>query len=70
MVAPPGTPVAIANKWSSAISDVLKMPDVAARLREMSMIPAGGTPQEMAQFMQEERERWGGVIRASGAKAE
>ncbi len=70
MVAPPATPVAITGKWAAAISDVLKMPDVASRLREMSMIPAGGTPQEMAQFMQEERERWGSVIRATGAKAE
>lgn len=70
MVAPPNTPAAITGKWAAAITDVLKMPDVATRLREMSMIPAGGTPQEMAQFMQEERERWGAVIRSTGAKAE
>lgn len=70
MVAPPGTPPGIINKWAAAINDVLKMPDVANRLRDMSMIPGGGTPQDMAQFMQEERERWGNVIRTSGAKAD
>ena len=70
MVAPPGTPTAITGKWAAAITDVVKIPDVANRLRELSMIPGGGTPQEMQQFMQEERERWGSVIRATGAKAE
>jgi tripartite-type tricarboxylate transporter receptor subunit TctC len=70
MVAPPGTPLAITARWAAAITDVVKMPDVENRLRDMSMIPTGGTPQAMAQFMQEERARWGGVIRATGAKAE
>ncbi|MFN0306013.1 MAG: hypothetical protein ACKVQU_37300 [Burkholderiales bacterium] len=38
--------------------------------RELSMFAMGGGPQEMAQFMKEERERWSEVIRASGAKVE
>ncbi len=46
------------------------LPEVANRLRDMSMIPAGGTPREMAQFMQDERERWSRVIRATGAKTD
>jgi tripartite-type tricarboxylate transporter receptor subunit TctC len=70
MVAPPGTPPAIANKLSAAVAEVLKQPDVAARLVEMSMVATGSTPAELAAFMQQERERWGNVIRASGAKAE
>jgi tripartite-type tricarboxylate transporter receptor subunit TctC len=36
----------------------------------MSMVATGSTPAELAAFMQQERERWGNVIRASGAKAE
>jgi len=70
MVAPPGTPVAITNKWAAAIDDILKMPDVMDRLRKWYMVPIGGTPQDMERFMTEERERWGNVIRASGAKVE
>jgi tripartite-type tricarboxylate transporter receptor subunit TctC len=70
MVAPPGTSPAIANKLSAAVAEVLKQPDVAARLVEMSMAATGSTPAELAAFMQQERERWGNVIRASGAKAE
>jgi tripartite-type tricarboxylate transporter receptor subunit TctC len=70
MVAPPGTPPAITNKLSAAVAEVLKQPDVAARLVEMSMVATGSTPAELAAFMRQERERWGNVIRASGAKAE
>lgn len=70
MVAPPGTPVAITNKWAAAIDDALKAPDVMDRLHKWYMVPMGGTPQDMARFMSEERERWGNVIRASGAKVD
>ncbi len=70
MVAPPGTPVAITNKWAATVNEVMKLPDVASRMRELSMFAMGGGPHEMAQFMKEERERWSEVIRASGAKVE
>lgn len=70
MVAPPGTPAAVTNRWATLITEVVKQPDVVQRLNGLSMIPAGGTPAEMAKFLSEERARWGGVIRATGAKAD
>ena len=70
MVAPPGTPDAIASKWATAMNDVLKMPDVTDRLYRMGLNPMGGTSQAMDRFMRGERERWGSVIRVSGAKIE
>ncbi len=70
MVAPPGTPTAITNRWADLITEVVRMPDVAKRLNDVSMTPVGGKPADMAQFMKEERERWGAIIRATGAKAE
>ena len=70
MVAPPGTPTAITKKWSLIISEVVRMPDVSKRLQDMSMIPVGGTSEEMMQFMIEDRDRWSAVIKTSGAKAE
>ncbi len=70
MVAPPGTPAAIRERWAALITEVVKQPDVVQRLNGLSMIPAGGTPAEMARFLSEERARWGGVIRSTGAKAD
>ena len=69
VVAPAGTPGAIAQRVSAAIAEVLKQPDIAKRLADMSFDPIGSTPEEMAQFMTQERERWSSVIRASGATA-
>ena len=70
MVAPQGTPAAIVSQLSSAVSDTIREPDVAQRFADMSANAVGGTPAEMATFLHQERERWGKVIRISGAKAE
>lgn len=70
MVAPPGTPAEIVDQLSSAVSGVIHEPDVAKRFAAMSANVVGDTPAEMATFLHQERERWGGVIRLSGAKAE
>lgn len=70
MVAPPKTPSAIANQLSVAINEALKQPDVAKWLYELSVEVIGGTPAEMSQFMKLEKERWGNVVRATGAQAD
>jgi tripartite-type tricarboxylate transporter receptor subunit TctC len=70
VVAPSGTPPAIANQFSSAIAEILKQPDVANRLLEMNFDPVGSTPSAMQSFMAQERVRWRKVIRDSGATAE
>lgn len=70
MVAPAGTPAAIISQLSSAVSAAIREPDVVQRFADMSANAVGDTPAEMAVFLHQERERWGKVIRASGAKAE
>lgn len=70
MVAPPATPATIAQTLSAATAEALKHPDVAKQIAQSSLDPIGSTPAELAAFMNEERERWGKVIRATGAKAE
>ncbi len=70
MVAPPGTPPEIAAKLSSAVAEAIHQPDMAKRLVDMSATAVGDTPAEMAVFLGGERQRWGGVIRAAGVKAE
>ena len=70
MVAPPATPPQIASTLSSAIAEAIHQPDVAQRLVAMSATAVGDTPAEMAVFLRQERERWGGVIRAAGVTAQ
>ena len=68
IVGPPKTPAAIADKVSSAVMEVLKLPDVQKRLADLSAEPMGLGPGETAVFMKQETERWGAVIRAAGVK--
>jgi tripartite-type tricarboxylate transporter receptor subunit TctC len=68
MIAPAGTPTAIAAQLSAAIAEALRAPDVATQLKKSSLDAVGSPPSAMAQFMDEERERWGKVLRAIAAK--
>ena len=70
IVAPPGTPSAIANSLSSAIAESLKQPDFARRLVDLSMVATGSTPAELGLFIKQESKRWGEVIRAAGVQAQ
>jgi tripartite-type tricarboxylate transporter receptor subunit TctC len=70
VVAPPQTPPAIADKISAAIAAVTQESEVSKRLTDMSMVPTGSTPADLSKFIKDEAERWGNVIRTSGAKAQ
>jgi len=70
LVGPPGMPLLISRKWASAVNEIIKTPDVLKKLQDMGMVPVGGTPDEMALFMKEDRERWSSVIKTSGAQAD
>lgn len=70
IVAPPRTPVAITNRLAGAISEALTQPEVIKRLSDARLDPVGGTPADMGRFMASERERWGGVIRSIGLRAD
>jgi len=68
VVAPPGTPNAIADKLSAAFNEALQRPEVARRLAELNFETIGGSPVRTAAFFKEEAQRWGQVIRAANIK--
>ncbi|HET7765769.1 MAG TPA: tripartite tricarboxylate transporter substrate binding protein [Burkholderiales bacterium] len=68
--APPKTPPAIAAKLSKTIGGILKQPEVAKRLADLSAEPIASTPEAMTALMREDAERWRAVIRAAGVKPE
>jgi tripartite-type tricarboxylate transporter receptor subunit TctC len=63
IVAPPGTPDALAERINRDVADVIRRPEVNNRLREMKMEPIGSTRAEAVRFFAEEAELWGKVIR-------
>jgi tripartite-type tricarboxylate transporter receptor subunit TctC len=70
VVAPPKTPMPIAEKISAAIAETLRSPDARKRLADLSAEPIGNTPAQMAAFMRKDAERWREVIRSAGVKAD
>ena len=66
LAAPPKTPAAVVAKINAAMNEAFALPEVRAHLAKLSMQPAGGTPADMAEFLKNERQRWGDVIRAAG----
>jgi tripartite-type tricarboxylate transporter receptor subunit TctC len=68
VVAPPGTPPAIAQKLQQAFAEAMKDPKVMARMQEMSAEPSGATPAQTANFMKEEATRWKSVIQSAGVR--
>ena len=70
IVAPPKTPPQIATKLAEAISEILKAPDVAKRISELYLTPAGTSPAETADLIKKESERWRQLIAETGLKAE
>jgi tripartite-type tricarboxylate transporter receptor subunit TctC len=68
--APPKTPASIIAKLNRAINDVLTEPETKARFRELNLMAAGGSPQDMAKLKKDETERWSKVIRDAGIQPE
>jgi tripartite-type tricarboxylate transporter receptor subunit TctC len=68
VVAPPRTPEAIASKLSLAIAEILQLPEVARRFRDLAITPTGTTPAETAAFLRQEADRWRQVIVSGGIK--
>jgi tripartite-type tricarboxylate transporter receptor subunit TctC len=68
--APGGTPADIVNRLSGALAEAMKAPDIVKYLQSSFVDPVGSTPAQMATLIRQERERWGKVIRETGARAD
>ncbi len=70
IIAPAKTPPAVIQKLSTEIAQVMKLPDVIARLSGDGTVMIGSTPKEFASYIEGEMKRWGEVVRAANIKAE
>jgi len=68
IVAPPGTPKAIAALLNAKLNALHALPEFQARMKSFGLVPRASTPEELAAYAALERERWVRVVKASGAK--
>jgi tripartite-type tricarboxylate transporter receptor subunit TctC len=64
--APPKTPAAIIAKLNRTINDIIDDAETKGRFRDLNIIAAGGSPEDMARLKRQETERWTKVIREAG----
>ena len=60
---PPKMTTALRDAIAKDFIEVLKMPDVVAKYRALSVEPGAGTPAETADFFKQETSRWAEVIK-------
>ena len=63
LFAPAGTPPEIVDKLSSEIQKIMHDPEMQAKFQGMGAKPIGSTPEEFAQFITVERDKWATVIK-------
>jgi tripartite-type tricarboxylate transporter receptor subunit TctC len=70
IVTPATTPKAVVQRLNGELVKILAMADIRKNLTEQGADIGGGTPADFAAFMNEERSRWGVVVREAGLKPE
>jgi tripartite-type tricarboxylate transporter receptor subunit TctC len=66
--APKNTPAEIIDKLNKEINAALGDPKIKARLADLSTMPMPMTPAVFGKFIADETEKWGKVVKLSGAK--
>ena len=66
--APKGTPAEIVDRLNKAINAILADPKAEARIAEMGATLITGSPADFGKLVADETEKWGKVVKFSGAK--
>jgi tripartite-type tricarboxylate transporter receptor subunit TctC len=68
--APTGTLAEIVNKLNNEINAALADPNMKARIADLGGTELTGSPTDFGKLIADETERWGKVVKFSGAKPE
>jgi tripartite-type tricarboxylate transporter receptor subunit TctC len=67
---PAHLPPAIVARLNDAVHVAVASPGMAARLAALGAEPAAGTPEALTELIRRDTEKWGRVIRISGARVD
>lgn len=68
LVVPAGTPAQIIARLNAEGQKAVQSPAFVKRMNDLGYEIVGGTPEQMAAMIKDEYERWGPIVKASGAK--
>jgi len=70
VLAPSGTPPEIVNKLAADLAAVMELPDVRERFAAQSAAANVQGPEAFARFLEAERDKWGDIVKRSGARVD
>ena len=70
MVAPAATPPDVLAKLNAELNKILGYPDVKQKFADQGVNPVGGSPERFGEHLRTQIEKWGKVVKESGAKVE
>lgn len=70
ILAPAATPTAVVQRLQAEITAVLRTPEVRERFTAVGLEPLPSTSEELATLMKSETQKWGRVIKESGARVD
>jgi tripartite-type tricarboxylate transporter receptor subunit TctC len=68
LMAPAGTPPAIVNKLYQEVAQILKLPEIASRMKDNGLDPEGTTPEQYGAKIRADLVRWANSVKAAGIK--
>jgi tripartite-type tricarboxylate transporter receptor subunit TctC len=70
IMAPAGTPKPIVDRLNAEIASIVSSPEVKADWAKQGAVPMTMTPDQFAQYMRDDIEKWAKVVKVSGAKVD
>ena len=68
--APAGTAPDFVGRLNGAVNEAMKSPEMVAVLDKIGLQPLALPPAEFAKLVRAEHDRWAGLVKATGFKAE
>lgn len=70
LLAPARTPASVIARMSEAVAAVVKTPEISSQFSIQGAEPVGGSAADFAQFLRAEWEKYGKVVKLSGARVD
>jgi tripartite-type tricarboxylate transporter receptor subunit TctC len=67
-LAPAGTPKPVIDRLNKEMVRILNSPTVSKALRDMEFEVVAGSPQQFTDWIASETQKWGAVVKSTGAK--
>jgi tripartite-type tricarboxylate transporter receptor subunit TctC len=68
LIVPAGTPKSIVVRLNAELNEALALPHLTERLTSLGSEVAGGTPEQFAELIRKETNKWGDVVKRAGIK--